>query len=222
MILSILGCDQPGTLQRVADALADEAAGEATPAVGLLVSAAALVGEPCAADGVGGYTFVGEGARAFGVSGASVTTEEGSGDHVWDFGEVSFDGDVGDLTITASSTLVDYKVSFEGETSAMNADFDLLGCDSGNRASVSGEGHYTHDGETSALVIDGGASEKALAWSPSTAPVPSDGFVTWTSADEDVVITLDPAADIDVATRAWPGTATAPGKWTTEIELVLP
>ncbi len=231
MILLFLACESTPPLERVSDALAADAAADASPAIGLLVSTAALVAEPCAMESVDGYLWRGEGARALGVTTAEVSVDESNGEKTWDFGAVSLGTDedavTGGLVITLDSARTTAKVSFTGDV-AFTADLTVTTCRAdaddtyAGRVLVQGEGHYTVDGETAVASIDGDPPDKALEWEPSNAPLPASGWVEWTSADEQTTYALESAEYIDPDSRAWPGVATGREGWEGDAELTLP
>ncbi|MBM4366856.1 MAG: hypothetical protein FJ102_11635 [Deltaproteobacteria bacterium] len=236
MILLFSACESASPLERVSDALAADAAADAAPAVGLLVSTAALVAEPCAMESVEGYLWRGEGARALGVTTAEVSVDESNGEKTWDFGAVSLDtgsdddGEsavTGDLTITLDNARTSASVAFTGDV-AFTADLTVTACRAdaddtyAGRVLVQGEGHYTVDGDTAVASIDGDPPDKALEWAPSNAPLPASGWVEWTSADEQTSYALESAEYIDPDSRAWPGVATGRAGWQGDAALTLP
>lgn len=233
MILSLIACDVPPPLDRVSEALAADAAAEAAPAVGFLVSTAAVVAEPCALDSVEGYLWKGQASRALGVTTAEVSLDEASGEKTWSFGMVTLalsGGELasGNLSIVLSETREQARVSVAGDTLAFTADLDVTLCRAeaddtyAGRVLVSGEGHYTVDGETALVTFDGVPPDKALEWAPSNSMVPTAGWVEWTSPDEQTLLVLDDAGAIDQANRTWAGLATGDAGWAARAELALP
>ena len=220
----LLGCEEPPPLSRVSDGLGAEVRDRAEPAVAVFVSAAALVGEACGELEVDTYTFSGEGARAFHVSLAAVTVNETSGTRTWNFGDVYVGDDLGNLTIVTDSGRQGYTATFSGGTSAMAAEYTLLGCEgtdaTNSSASVSGSGHFTTEADSAELTIGADSSVQALEWAPVTAGIPNAGWVRWKI--DGATLQTHPADEIDASTRMWPGLAEGDNDWTAEVSLLLP
>jgi len=236
VMLLFFACGSPPPLERVSDALAADAVADAAPAIGLLVSTAALVAEPCAIESVDGYLWRGEGARALGVTTADVSIDESSGEKTWDFGVVSLvagsddDGEsvvTGGLSITLDSARTSATVAFTGDV-AFTADLTVIACRAdaddiyADRVLVQGEGHYTVDDDTAVASIDGDPPDKALEWAPSNALLPASGWMEWTSADDKTSYALESAAYIEPDSRAWPGVATGREGWEGDAAFTLP
>ena len=225
MIVFLFACDDPPVLSRVADGFGAEVRDEAEPAIGAFVSAGALIVEACGSDEVDNYTFSGEGSRAFRISTAAVVVNETSGQRTWDFGDVAVGEDMGNLTITTDEGRTAYNVSFSGIDTVMTASFTLLACEAGDatvatQASVSGNGDFTKGERTAELSIGAATTTQAIEWEPANAPVPASGWVHWKG--EDTSLLLDPAGDIDLDSRLWPGLAEGEEGWESKVSVLLP
>lgn len=225
MILFLLGCDDPAILSRVADGLGGAVRDDAEPAIATFTSTAALVVEACAAVEVDNFTFSGEGARAFHITTADVEVSETSGQRTWSFGEVAIGDSVAALTITTDETRSAYAATLAGETAAFSANYTLLACEGNDegiatRASVSGSGTFTQDGETADMSIGASTTLQALEWAPGNAPFPSSGWVHWKG--EGTSLLLNPADEIDAASHLWPGLAEGTEGWESQVSVLLP
>lgn len=225
MIVLLVACAEPPMLDRVAEAYGDEVVSAAERGVGLFVSAAAVVAEPCGASTLDGYVLSGEGYRAFRVTAPSITIAD-SGERTYAYGTVAFLGDVGDLTLTSDSNRKQWTARYAGGEGTFTAQYVTVDCvvdEAGltTSAGVSGSGTYAPDeGEEQSLSIVGGDSAQ-LAWAPSTAAAPSSGQVIWHVSKDKLEIELEDASTIDPVEYGWPGVA-AGSDWSTEIRLTLP
>lgn len=225
MILFLLACDDPAILSSVADGLGGVVRDDAEPAVATFTSAAALIVEACAAVEVDNYTFTGEGARAFRVTKAEVAVSETTGQRTWNFGEVPIADGFGALTIGSDETRTAYTVALASETAAFTGSFTLLACEGSEtgiatRASISGTGTFTQDGEAAALSIGAATTLQALEWVPANAAFPSSGWVHWKG--DGTSLLLNPADEIDEISHLWPGIAEGTEGWATDVTVLLP
>lgn len=220
-----VACVEPPLLDRVATAYGESVVDSSTTAVGLFVSAAALVAEPCGADVVEDYTLVGEAYHAFRVTSPSVTVAE-SGERTYAYGIVAFEGDVGELTLTSDAGRQAWTARYSGEQGSFVANYAMSQCEVDEAgvtllAAVAGSGNYTiFEGGVQNIAVTGG-SESTLAWAPSTTTLPTSGAVNWTDAQLLETLKLDDAAAINVADREWPGVA-AGSTWTDPVAVPLP
>ena len=123
-----VACVEPPLLDRVATAYGESVVDSSTTAVGLFVSAAALVAEPCGADVVEDYTLVGEAYHAFRVTSPSVTVAE-SGERTYAYGIVAFEGDVGELTLTSDAGRQAWTARYSGEQGSFVANYAMSQCE---------------------------------------------------------------------------------------------
>ncbi len=226
MILFLFACADPPLLDKVADAYGGSLVDEASPGLGLFISIAAIIAEPCDQDTVDAYVLTGEGNRALRVTTPQVELAE-DGTHTYSYGTVVFGTDGGDLTLTSDANRKAWTARFGGADAVFTANYSLSDCQAdvaggpATLASIAGTGTRTRADEVAEEVAITGGGDSVLTWSPSTAPVPTAGEVTWHVTDEKHELALDGADTIDGVTREWPGQASGSG-WATEVKYELP
>jgi hypothetical protein len=225
MIWFLMACADPPLLDEVAGAYGDSVVEESATGIGLFVSVAAVIAEPCAADTVDSYTLTGEGYRAFRVTTPQI--ELGDGTRTYSFGTVVFGDDAGELTLTSDDNRKAWTARWGGQNGTLTANYSTSACDPGEEGmpaalvSLAGTGSYTRaDGTEEDLTVTGGDAA-VLSWAPATAPVPTGGTVTWHVTTEKVQVALDDASEIDGVSRIWPGKASGSG-WDAEVDVTLP
>ena len=225
LVVMAVACVEPPLLDRVATAYGQAVVDSSTTPVGLFVSVAALVAEPCAAETLEDYTLVGEAHHAFRVTSPSVTISE-SGERTYAYGIVAFEGDVGELTLTSDAARHAWTARYTGEQGSFLANYAVSECEVDEAgvtvlARVAGSGSYTlAEGSAQDIAVTGG-SESTLSWAPSTATLPTSGAVNWTDLQRTETLQLDDAVTINLVDREWPGVATG-GTWTTAVTVPLP
>ncbi|GDX80110.1 hypothetical protein LBMAG42_19210 [Deltaproteobacteria bacterium] len=220
-----LACEEPPLLDRVATAYGDDLVASSETALGLFVSTAAVIAEPCAAENVDAYALVGEGFHAFRVTIPVVTVEE-NGERTYAYGVVAFNGDSGELTLTSDAARHAWSARYTGAQGSFLANYAASECEVDEAgvttlSSLAGTGTYTlTDGTEQSIAISGG-SEANLEWAPATSSVPTAGAVTWQITADKEEIVLEDASAIDTITRAWPGEAAGSG-WSAGVDIALP
>lgn len=226
MIWFLLACADPPLLDEVAGAYGDAVEEESSASIGLFVSVAAIVAEPCSQPTIDGYVLTGEGYRALKVTTPQVTLGE-DGTRTYAYGTIVYAGDVGDLTLTSDENRRSWTARWGGAEAVLTANYSIVACEAGEEGapatlvSVAGTGTWLRgDGTEESLAVTGGDAA-ALSWSPGTAPVPTAGTVTWHVTSEKQEVALADAGDIDGIAREWPGSASGSG-WTAPVVIVLP
>ncbi len=225
IVLLSMACVEPPLLDRVAAAYGETVVGQSEMAIGLFVSVAAVIVEPCAAENIDAYVLTGQGYRAFRVTTPAVTIEE-SGGRTYEYGTVAFGGDVGPLTLTSDAARRSWSAKFEGAEGTFVGTYVLDECTvaedgTATEGGVAATGSYTlGDGMEQELAVTGGDAA-SLIWAPTTAAVPTGGQVTWHITDDKLELALADASTIEPVERAWPGVADG-GTWEADVDLLLP
>ncbi len=219
------GCVEPPLLDRLAAAYGAAVVADSEQAVGLFVSVAAVVAEPCAAENIDAYVLTGHGFRALGVTTPAVTIEE-SGARTYAYGTVSVGGDSGPLTLTSDAARKSWSARYEGAEGTFSATYVVSECAVGEdgvatSSALAGSGTYLlTDGTEQKVAISGGDGAE-LEWAPPTAAVPTRGEVTWSISADKLELALADAGEIEPVERSWPGVADG-GSWQTEVGMIIP
>lgn len=215
-----VACTEPGTLASVSSALAGEAVADAEVPLRTLTAVAGLLAETCGAPAIETFTFTSRSAAALGASTATVDHDEET--QTWTFADVGLDGAAGTLEVVTDANQENLAVTYTADGLKFTAGIELKDCDPDvPSVVVGGTGTWTTADLSVAVSLVGAAPATGLAFSPTTAQVPTGGQVRAANEDAGWVILLDDAATLPEGAPAWTGRASG-DDWAAPVEIGWP
>lgn len=220
ILLLLVACTDPSTLETVSGALADRAVADAEAPLRTMTAIAGLLAETCGVASVEDHVFVSRSAAALGASSATVDRDETT--QTWTFPEVGIDGALGTLQVKTDAAQDNLAVTYTAEGLKFTAGMELRDCDTDIPSAVmGGTGTWSTAELSTALTLVGVAPSNGLTFNPITADVPTAGQVRAADEAADWTILLDDAASLPPEAGKWTGQASGTG-WAHAVEVGWP